>query len=154
MRGVHRRANRRGGFTLLEVLLVVVILGMLAALVVPNFIGTDVKARRDLAKSQVAPGGALSNAINQYRLAMGEYPQSLKDLTQPPEDVEKKAKYGSTPLIDAKTMKDPWNNDYQYKTPGDHNKDSYDLFSYGADGKEGGEGDDEDIGNWSKDTGG
>jgi len=153
MRGVHRRANRRGGFTLLEVLLVVVILGMLAALVVPNFIGTETKAKRDLAKSQVAGAGALANAINQYRLAMGEYPKELKDLTQVPEDTEKKAKYGSTPLIDPKSLKDPWGNDYQYKMPGDHNKDSFDLYSFGADGKEGGEGDDEDIGNWNKDSG-
>jgi len=143
--------RRRTGFTLLEVLLVVVILGMLAALVVPNFIGTEVRAKRDTARAQVSGGGPLANAINLYRMSMGEFPQSLEDLTKVPEDAEKKAKYGSTPLIEANSLRDPWNNEYQYKYPGDVNKDSYDLFSYGPDGKEGGEGDNEDIGNWAKD---
>jgi general secretion pathway protein G len=149
---MHRRANKRGGFTLLEVLLVVLILGMLAALVVPSFIGTEAKAKRDLARSQVAGAGALANAINQYRLAMGEYPTALEDLTKVPEDAEKKAKYGSTPMIQPGSLKDPWQNDYQYKCPGDINKESFDLYSFAADGKEGGEGDDEDIGNWAKDA--
>lgn len=152
MRGMHKRANRRGGFTLLEVLLVVLILGMLAALVVPQFIGTEAKAKRDMAKSQVSGGGPLANAINQYRLAMGEYPQSLEDLTKVPEDPDKKAKYGSTAMIQPGSLKDPWGNDYQYKYPGEIQKEGFDLYSYGADGKEGGEGDDADIGNWPTDA--
>lgn len=150
MRGMKKKV-RRGGFTLLEVLLVVVILGILAAAVVPNFIGTEDLAKRKMAASQVAAGGALGNAIKLYRTNMGKYPETLADLTKVPDDEAERAKYGSTPLIEPGSLKDPWGNEYQYKCPGDFNKDSYDLYSFGKDGVEGGEGDDADIGNWSTD---
>lgn len=150
MRGMHRRANRRGGFTLLEVLLVVVILGMLAALVVPNFMGTQAAQEVKIARQLVASGGALATQIDLFRMNMGRYPESLKELVEVPEDPVEKAKYGNEPYIkDANSLKDPWGNDIQYKQPGDMNKSSYDIFSWGPDKKEGG---DDDIGNWSTDA--
>lgn len=150
MRGM-RKNRRRSGFTLLEVLLVVVILGMLAALVVPNFIGVEAQTKRRTAQSMVSGGGAIATAIKLYRTNMGKYPESLADLTKVPDDSEEAAKYGSTPLIEPGTLKDPWGNEYQYKCPGDINKDSYDLYSFAEDGQEGGEGDSADVGNWTTD---
>ncbi len=151
MRGSQKRVNRRqGGFTLLEVLLVVVILGMLAALVVPNFMGTQVAQEKKIAQQLVASGGALATQIDLFRMNMGRYPESLKELVEVPQDEEAKKKYGNEPYIkDPNSLKDPWGNELQYKCPGDVHKDSYDIYSFGPDGKEG---TDDDIGNWSKDT--
>lgn len=149
MRRVSKRVNRRSGFTLLEVLLVVVILGMLAALVVPNFMGTQASQEKKIAQQLVANGGALATQIDLFRMNMGKYPESLKELVEVPEDPEEKSKYGNEPYIkDPNSLKDPWGNDIQYKCPGDINTQSYDIFSWGPDKKEGG---DDDIGNWSKD---
>jgi general secretion pathway protein G len=150
MNRVQRRVTRRrSGFTLLEVLLVVVILGMLAALVVPNLMGTGEKAKIDLAKQLVASGGALGTQIKLYHLNMGKYPEKLEDLCNVPQDEAEKAKYGPKPYIeDPTSLKDPWQNPLQYKNPGDVNKDAYDLYSWGPDGKEGGG---DDIGNWPSD---
>jgi len=151
MRGVHKRINRRrGGFTLLEVLLVVVILGMLAALVVPNFMGTQAAQERKIAQQLVASGGALATQIDLFRMNMGRYPESLEELIKVPEDEEERQKYGTEPYIkDPNSLKDPWGNDIQYKQPGDINKNGYDIYSFGPDGKEGG---DDVIGNWSSDA--
>lgn len=151
MRGMHRRVNRRrSGFTLLEVLLVVVILGMLAALVVPNFMGTQAAQERKIAQQLVASGGALATQIDLFRMNMGRYPESLEELVKVPDDEEEKNRYGTEPYIkDPNSLKDPWGNDIQYKQPGDMNKSSYDIYSWGPDGKEGG---DDDIGNWTTDS--
>lgn len=150
MRGVHRRVNRRrGGFTLLEVLLVVVILGMLAALVVPNFMGTQQQQEIKITQGLVASGGVLATQIDLFRMNMGRYPETLEELVKVPDDEEDRRKYGSEPYIkDANSLKDPWGNEIQYKQPGDINTASYDIYSYGPDGKEGGG---DDIGNWTTD---
>ena len=142
-----RKSVRARGFTLLEVLLVVVILGMLAALVVPNLITRGEQARRDLAKQIVAGGGTLAGQIDIYRLRMGKYPEKLEDLTRVPDDPELKIKYGPEPyILDPASLKDPWGQELQYKCPGEINTDSCDLYSFGPDMKEGGG---DDIGNWT-----
>jgi general secretion pathway protein G len=148
MRREHRGMNRRhAGFTLLEVLLVVVILGLLASLVVPNLMGTREKANRDLTKQLVANGGPLASQINIYKLYMGHYPEKLEDLTRLPDDPAERDQYGTEPYIkDADSLKDAWGQPLQYKCPGDINKDSFDLYSWGPDMKEGGG---DDIGNWT-----
>ena len=148
MRGVHRRVNRRDrGFTLLEVLLVVVILGMLAALVVPNLMGTREKANVDLTKQLVSNGGPLAQQINLYKLYMGRFPETLEELTKVPDDPAEKEKHGPEAYIkDATSLKDAWGQELQYKCPGEINKDSFDVYSFGPDGKEGGG---DDIGNWT-----
>jgi general secretion pathway protein G len=148
MRGKHGKMNgRHGGFTLLEVLLVVVILGMLAALVVPNLITQGDRARINLAKTVVSNGGPIAGAINLYKLHMGRFPDKLEDLTTLPEDPAERAKYGAEPYIpDPESLKDPWGQEVQYKCPGEINKDRFDLYSFGPDMKEGGG---DDIGNWT-----
>ncbi len=146
---MHRRISRRSirrAFSLLEVLLVVVILGILAAFVVPNLIGTGDKAKIDTTRSMVLKGGTLGLALDLYRTNVGEYPETLKELYEPPTDEEKKKRWGSTPYIDnPSAMKDAWGRDLQYKRPGQHNEQSYDLWSLGPDGQDA---TDDDIGNW------
>lgn len=97
------------------------------------------RAAHDLVKSQVAAGGSLNNAINMRRLAMGQYPAALSELTTMPAGV-----HDLLPT-DPQALRDPWNNPYQYRSPGVHNASWFDLWSMGADGVSG-TGD--DIGNW------
>jgi general secretion pathway protein G len=147
MRGIHQRANgRQGGFTLLEVLLVVMILGMLATLIVPTLWDQGERARRDLAQTQVSDAGPVAGPIRLYKMHMGRYPASLADLTRVPDDPAERARYGDKPYIEnPDTLKDPWHQELQYKCPGEFNQDDYDLYSFGPDMKEGGG---DDIGNW------
>jgi general secretion pathway protein G len=127
-----------------------VILGMLAALVVPNLMGTGEKAKIDLARQLVSNGGALATQINLYKMNVGRYPEKLEELTRVPDDEAEKAKYGTEPYIkDANSMKDPWDHELQYKYPGEVSKEGFDLYSWGPDGKEGGG---DDIGNWPTDA--
>jgi len=134
------------GFTLIELLVVLVILGLLAALVGPRILGRIGGAKQDIARSQIA---MLEAALDQYRLDMGRYPsteEGLKALIEPPEDEEARRNWRGPYLKKKKIPKDPWGRDYQYRFPGEHGE--YDLWSYGADGKPGGEGEDADITNW------
>ncbi len=136
------RLNEQG-FTLMELLIVMVILGLLAALVAPKFAGQAGKAELKAAKEQIS---LFETALDIYRLEVRKYPttdQGLQALRFKPDDV----KNWKGPYI-KKIPVDPWGNEYQYKKPGNHNKD-YDLFSYGADGQEGGEeAEDKDVTNW------
>jgi general secretion pathway protein G len=150
----HKRIvrSRVRAFTLLEVLMVVVIIGLLAAFVVPNFINAPDTAKRGLALGAVGPNGTLATALKMYRLAVGRYPttdEGLKALVEPPDDEEmaKKWKNGGGPFIDAGGLKDPWGKDFLYECPGNYNKDGFDLSSPGSDGQNG---TDDDITNWQK----
>jgi len=133
------------GFTLLEVLVVVAILGILAALVVPRIMDRPDEAKRFAAKADV---GALVQALKLYRLDNGFYPstdQGLQALvtrptTQPTPNNWKQGGYLE------RLPKDPWGGDYQYLSPGVHGE--IDVFSFGADRARGGEGNNADIGNW------
>ncbi len=134
------------GFTLLELLVVVIILGLLAALVGPRLIGRVGRAKTEIAKSQIA---LLESALDQYRLDMGYYPsteEGLEALISPPSDEEKKRNWRGPYLKKKKIPLDPWGRPYQYRCPGEHGE--YDLWSYGADGQPGGEGENADITNW------
>ncbi len=138
--------KRKKGFTLLELLVVLIILGLLAALVGPRLIGRVGKAKTEIAKSQIA---LLESALDQYRLDMGHYPsteEGLEALINPPEDEEAKAKWLGPYLKKKKIPKDPWGRPYQYRCPGEHG--DFDLWSYGADGQPGGTGENADITNW------
>jgi len=141
------RAGRRA-FTLLEVLMVVVIIGLLAAFVAPQFFGAGEKAKVQLAQATVDSGFA--NALDVYRAHMGDYPRSddggLKLLLEPPQD-EKLAKKWAGPYLKAKDLMDPWGNEYIYQYPGKYNEKGYDLSSPGRDGQEG---TDDDIVNWQR----
>lgn len=142
------RARRGAGFTLIEIMVVVVILGILAALVAPNVIrriddAQIAKARQDIRNYETA--------LNLFRMDNFRYPttdQGLQALVQQPNDPTIRNWKPGGYLTGIK--KDPWGNDYMYVNPGTHGGE-YDLFTLGADNQEGGEGTNADIGNWSTD---
>jgi general secretion pathway protein G len=132
----------RSAFTLVEILLVVTIIGILAALVIPRIAGTGERARVTAAQADI--NGGIKSALGQYEVDNGYYPKSLQDLIQQPSN----AKNWHGPYFDPPQLPiDPWGNPYVYYYPGKHNQTSYDLLSVGPDGKEG---TDDDIGNWAK----
>jgi general secretion pathway protein G len=135
-------STQRSAFTLIELLLVLVILGILAAIVVPKFAGRTEQARVTAAQTQISSFGT---ALDAFEVDNGYYPKGksgLQDLVQPPRD----AQNWKGPYL-KEVPRDPWNNEYVYEFPGRRNANSYDLSSAGPDGKTGG---DDDITNWSK----
>ena len=123
------------GFTLIEILVVMAIIGMLAMMVAPNIFNQQAGARRDAALAQIS---ALEAALDTYRLDVGQYPDSLEGLVE--NDSGRAAWNG--PYLRREVPLDPWDNDYFYDSDGC----SFMLVSYGADGERGGEGDEADIG--------
>ena len=123
------------GFTLIEILVVMAIIGMLAVMVAPSIFNQQAGAQRDAALSQIS---ALEVALDTYRLDVGEYPDSLEGLVE--NDSGRAAWNG--PYLRREVPLDPWDNDYSYDSDGR----GFTLVSYGADGERGGEGDDADIG--------
>ncbi len=138
------RAQR--GFTLLEVMVVVVILGILAALVVPKIISRPDEARIIAAKQDIA---SLMQALKLYRLDNQRYPtteQGLQALLIKPTTLPIPPNWKPGGYLE-RLPKDPWGNPYQYLYPGVHGE--IDVFSFGADGSPGGEGNDADLGSWA-----
>jgi general secretion pathway protein G len=134
------------GFTLIEILVVVIILGLLVALVGPRLWGRVSLAKQKTAKAQIELFGT---ALDTFRLDVGRYPtteEGLKALREKPSGAE--AWQG--PYLPKEVPVDPWNKPYIYKCPGDHG--DYDLLSYGLDGTEGGDGENLDVVSW-KDVG-
>lgn len=134
------------GFTLIEVMVVVVILGILATIVVPKLVGTTGDAKITKARVDIQ---ALETALNLYKLDNDKFPttdQGLEALTQKPDTGNVKKWREGGYLSKKKIPVDPWSNQYIYLSPGLNN--DYDLTSYGADGMPGGEGDDADINSW------
>jgi len=135
------------GFTLIELMVVIVILGMLAGLVLPNFIGQEEKARRTEIVVQIR---SMEQALKLYRLDNGQYPstdQGLQALIEAPSVGRLAKKWRKRGYLEKGSVpKDPWENDFVYISPGLHH--DFDLMSYGADGEPGGEELDADINNW------
>lgn len=148
------KRTHRKGFTLIEVLLVVMILAMLAAFVVPNLMGASDKAKKGLASAAVGSNGALSGVLDQFRLEVGRYPttdEGLSALVTKPTGLDEVAatKWGGPYIKDPAGLNDPWGHLYGYKCPGDVNQQGYDLWSNGPDGQPGTE---DDICNWTRET--
>lgn len=139
----HRLSS---GFTLIEILVVVLILGILGAFVIPQFMDQPDKARIVAAKHDIQ---SITSALKMYRLDNGVYPsteQGLQALIRKPESGEIPRNWKSNGYLE-RLQKDPWKNDYQYLNPGLHGE--IDVFSYGADGQPGGDGINADIGSWN-----
>jgi len=133
----------RRGFTLIELMVVMIILGMLAALVVPRMFGRIGQAKQKATYSQIELFGT---ALDSFRLDVGRYPTTAEGLEALINQTSGTDDWNGPYLNKNEIPPDPWNNPYHYESPG-RNGD-YDLFSYGADNAEGGEGDDADIVSW------
>jgi len=140
---VRRRRGRQAGFTLVELLVVLIILGLIAAFAVPRVIQYVGGAKTDSAKIQIE---RLSTTLDLYRLQVGHYPseeEGLRALVERPADAEQ---WDGPYLKKEDALVDPWGRPYVYQYPGEHG--DYDLYTLGADGAEGGEGENQDITSW------
>lgn len=143
-----RRRHRQAGFTLIEMMVVMVIIGLLMALVGPRFIRQEEKAKVRAARAQIE---LLGTALDTFRLDNGRYPSSqegLAALRQRPFGVDR----WDGPYLKKDVPGDPWGRPYFYRSPGEGGR-PYDLLSYGADGAPGGDGDSRDIASWEGDAG-
>ena len=141
-----RNNNKQKGFTLLEIMVVIVILGVLASMIVPNLMSNKDKADKQKVVSDVI---ALENALDMYKLDNGSYPsteQGLEALVSEPSGSPEPRNYQEDGYI-KRLPQDPWGNDYILNNPGEHGK--IDILSVGQDGEEG---TDDDIGNWNLDA--
>jgi len=139
--------DKKSGFTLVEIMLVVIIIGILVAMTVPNLAGRGEQARMSAARADIEVN--LSTALDLYELDNGRYPtteQGLRALLIEPTTTPTPLNWSGPYLKKKKIPKDPWTNDYSYVCPGVNNTEDYDLSSYGSDGAEGGG---DDIVNWS-----
>ena len=142
-RGARHQARRReAGFTLVELLVVLIILGLIAAFAAPQVIKFVGGAKTDSARIQIE---RLSGVLDLYRLQVGRYPsdQGLIALIEPPADAPN---WDGPYLKKADSLIDPWGRPYLYRFPGEHG--DYDLYTLGADGQDGGEGENRDLTSW------
>jgi general secretion pathway protein G len=140
----RRNSSASAGFTLIELIVVVVIIGLLAGLVLPQFIRQEEKAKMKTAKAQIELFGT---ALDTFRLDVGRYPsteEGLQALRQKPGALER----WDGPYLKKDLPEDPWGKAYVYRSPGEHGP--YDILSYGADGVQGGDGDNRDITSWER----
>jgi general secretion pathway protein G len=145
-KNMKSKITEERGFTLIEIMIVVIIIGLMAALVGPRLFGKLTTAKQKSAKAQIELFGT---ALDALRLDTGRYPtteEGLKALREKPSGVEN----WSGPYLPKEIPVDPWGKPYIYKSPGEHGE--YDLITYGLDGMEGGEGENQDVVSW-KDIG-
>lgn len=146
MSPARRTSRRQRGFTLVELMVVIVIIGLLATVVMINVMPSQDRAMVEKARADIA---TLEQALETYRLEMLSYPdtrQGLDALVKAPPGLARPERYRQGGYI-RRLPNDPWDNPYQYRYPGQHGR--FDVYSLGADGQEGGEGENADIGNWN-----
>ena len=137
---LYKKSKRRQrGFTLVELLLVLVILALIAGLVLPGIIGKAESAKAKAASSQIS---RISMSVESFYLDTGSTPSSLDELVDEPSGVTG----WNGPYIKNTLLKDPWGEPYQYRVPGEHG--DFDIWSYGADRQQGGEGNNADVTSW------
>ncbi len=144
MKKPNQHNSTRFGFTLIEFIVVMTIIGILAALIVPRFIGRVGGAKQAVAKQKIA---VLENKVVEFQTDCGRFPtaqEGLRGLLRPPSDAGDKWK---GPYVKEKDILDPWDVEFIYRYPGQRNAD-FDLLTLGADRQEGGEEENTDIGNW------
>ncbi|HSR67686.1 MAG TPA: type II secretion system major pseudopilin GspG [Acidobacteriota bacterium] len=138
----HKQHRRQRGFSLIELIVVLVILGLLATVVGPAVIDRLGEGKRNIAQVQIKD---LEGALDLYRFDVGRYPTTSEGLEALLE--ENGVQNWNGPYLNKSSLpKDPWGNDYQYRSPGEHGQ--FDLWSLGADGREGGEDDNADVVSW------
>ena len=142
MRLYRQQKTKVGGFTLLELLVVMVIIGLLAAYVGPKYFSQVGKSEVKMAQAQI---DALEKALHQYRLDVGSYPSTENGLAALVTRPSNEARWQG-PYLSKMPPSDPWGRPYVYKCPGERTE--FDLLSYGKDGQPGGEGEAADITNW------
>ena len=145
---IFKNNNSEKGFTLIEIMVVIIILGILASFVALNLTGQTEEARRTQARVQME---TFKTALKLYKLDNGSYPsteQGLQALVTPPEVGKLPRKWREGGYID-KIPKDPWGNEYVYLSPGIYGE--FDIMSYGDDNEPGGEGKDADVNSWESD---
>jgi len=145
MTNESRRSRSDAGFTLIELMVVLIILGLLAAVVVPKLTGQSEEARVKVAKTQIK---LLEDAVNQFEVENGFFPsteQGLQALVTQPTSGREAKKWRKGGYLD-RLPQDPWGNDFRYMSPG--TKGAFDIMSFGADGMPGGEDNNADITNW------
>ena len=144
--------RRHDGFTLIEIMIVVMIVGLLMATIATQLIGRAQLAQVDLAATQLRQ---LEQALELYKLDNGRYPttdQGLVALISKPSGDPVPRRWSPGGYAKRDQISDPWGLPYEYQAPGDHNERGFDLFSYGPDGLEGGEEENADIVNWDTGT--
>ena len=138
------RSRATAGFTFVELLVVIVILVVLSGVIITGYVSKIGEANQAVAVQKIT---ALETSLNVFKIAAKRYPttaEGLQALVEPPEELEGKWK---DPLKQ-KDITDPWDREFQYECPGTHNREGFDIWSLGADGVEGGEGENADICNW------
>ena len=137
----RKRVARRAAFTLVELMVVAIILGVLAALIVPQFLGKVGTARLAVAKSKIA---VIESAIGLFATDYDRFPDNLDEMIVRPDDIDEEL--WTPPALKAKDLQDPWGVQFLYRYPGDNS--TFDLYTLGKDGTEGGDGENADVNNW------
>ncbi len=143
-----KSVRREDAFTLLEIMVVVLIIGLLMTVLATNLFGRLGRAQADIAQMQVTK---LSQQLELYKLDNGTYPstdQGLDALVREPTGEPRPRRYPSSGYVASKDVEDPWHNKFKYERPGKNNTQSFDLCSYGGDGQPGGDGENTDVCNW------